>query len=142
MDRRLWLTISTACCLCGAYAVYALFVSPWFAPGIDRLKPIDQKEHDVASVGPSETQIQAETYLADKTWTHKAKYQFRSDSGYFYFLDWNKVEETGEVRFEPFAMIWRPRDHDPEKPPFVIISDSALVKFAQRFEITNPNPGR
>lgn len=141
MDRRTLLTISTAACLCGAYEVYALFVSPWFAPG-GFLPPPHAPRPDDAPATVPEYQTQARMFLADEPWTHDAKYQFRNDAGYFYFSEWDRVDETGEVRFTPFAMIWRPKDHDPEKAPFVIISDSALVRFAEKFEITNRNPGR
>src|SRR4029077_7130495 len=73
--------------------------------------------------------------------TTGSKYQFRSDSGFFYFEEWETLD-TGQVRFKPFAMIWRPKGHPPEKAHYPIVSDSALVEFASKFEVRNPNPGR
>lgn len=141
MDRRTLLTISTAACLCGVYEAYALFVSPLLAPGVIK-PPTGGEGHDPGRAKDSESSLQAQKYLAQETWTHDAEYQFRNDSGFFYFGEWDRLEETGEVRFRPFAMIWRPQNHDPEKDPYVIVSESALVKFAEKFELTKQNPGR
>jgi lipopolysaccharide export system protein LptA len=75
----------------------------------------------------------------------------RTDTAFFYFQEWEPIEQTGKVRFgrpagtgtEPgFAMIWRPKGHHPAAEPYIIVSDSALVEFAEKFEIRNPRPGR
>jgi lipopolysaccharide export system protein LptA len=148
LNRRTLLTGSTCMFLCGLYEAYALFASPWFSPR-EAFEP-DQGPHtrDPAPPKPAENRRQAEAYLSDQEWTYKsngaadgAKYQFRSDTGFFYFNEWETLE-TGQVRFHPFAMIWRPKGHPPEKAPYTIISESALVEFASKFEVTNPNPGR
>ena len=150
MNRRALLTTSTFAILCGTYEAYALFVSPWFSPRVD--VAADQEKHspNPAPPKPPENRRQAELFLSDQEWTYKttgalegAKYQFRSDTGFYYFNEWNRVEPSDrQVRFQPFAMIWRPKGHPPDKAPYTIISESALVEFASKFEVTNSNPGR
>jgi lipopolysaccharide export system protein LptA len=148
LNRRTLLTGSTCMLLCGLYEVYALFASPWFAPP-STFEP-EQGSHasEPAPPKPAENRRQAEVYLRDQEWTYKlegksegAKYQFRSDTGFFYFNEWETLE-TGQVQFTPFAMIWRPKGHAPDKPPYTIVSDSAIVEFASKFDVRNPNPGR
>jgi hypothetical protein len=140
VDRRTLLTVSTAACLCGMYEAYALFVSPLFSPqqirepvGPGRGQPLPK---------PPENRRQAEKHLSDQEWASDSPYQFRTESGFFYFREWEKIEQTGKIRFHPFAMIWWPKGSDPEETPYTIVSDAALVEFAQKFEITNPHPGR
>lgn len=142
MDRRTLLTVSTAACLCGAYEAYALFVSPLFSPHAEVAGDRKKSGDDRSPPKPPENRRQAEKHLADQPWAPDSKYQFRTEAGFFYFDEWEKIEQTGKVRFHPFAMIWRPQGHDPQKDPYTIISESALVEFAERFEVTNPRPGR
>ncbi len=147
MDRRTLLTLSTTACLCGICEVYALIVGPIFSSSSIDIPGDKNHPRDHAPSKPPENKRQAERYLAADAWPSKssigdAAYQFRTDGGFFYFDDWTKIDETGDVRFEPFAMIWRPKGHDPQKAPYTIVSESALMKFAEKFEITNPNPGR
>ncbi len=142
MNRRALLTTSTFAILCGTYEAYALFVSPWFSPRVEPVPEGGIKVTESVPAKPAENRRQAETYLSDQAWASDSKYQFRSDTGFFYFNEWEKVEPTGQVRFKPFAMIWRPKGHPPDKTPYTIISDSALVEFASPFELTKSNPGR
>ena len=163
MDRRTLLTISTAACLCGMYEAYALIVSPFITPRGD-VTANPGNEHSRAPPKPPENRRQAEKYLSDQEWASVSKYQFRTDAGFFYFDDWEKIEpagkaspqirkksaavapsavkQTGKIRFTPFAMIWRPRGSDPAEGPYTIVSESALVEFAEEFDISNPHPGR
>ncbi len=141
MNRRTVFTMSTCMVLCGVYEAYAVFVSPWFSPRVDIVKE-EKHVEEPAAPKPAENRRQAELYLSDQTWASDSKYQFRSDTGYYYFMEWDTVEPTGQVRFQPFAMIWRPKGHPPEKAPYTIVSESALVEFASKFEVTNSNPGR
>ena len=148
LNRRTLLTGSTCMLLCGLYEVYALFASPWFAPPSTIEPEQGSPGREPAPPKPAENRRQAEAYLRDHEWTYKpdglsegAKYQFRSDTGFFYFNEWETLE-TGQVRFQPFAMIWRPKGHPDDKAPYTIVSESALVEFASKFEITNPHPGR
>src|SRR5262249_45749154 len=142
LDRRTLLTISTAACLCGAYEAYALIVSPFLSPRADIGQDAEKAEHVKVPPKHPENRRQAEKYLSDVPWARDSKYQFRTDSGVVYFQEWEKIEETGKIRFHDFAMIWRAKGSDPAETPYTIVSDSALVEFAQKFEITNPHPGR
>jgi len=141
VDRRTLLTFSTAACLCGMCEAYALFVGPMFSRSTIG-RGTDTRDPRPVPPKPPENRRQAEKYLGESSWACDSKYQFRTDAGFFYFQEWEKIEESGDVRFEPFAMIWRPKGHDPQKDPYTIVSDSALVKFAEKFEVTNPQPGR
>jgi lipopolysaccharide export system protein LptA len=145
VNRRTLLTVSTAACLCGIYEVYALVVSPFFSPpAIGERLP---GERGKVPPKPPENRRQAEKYLSDHPWggdssPADSKYQFRTEAGFFYFDEWEKIEQTGKVRFIPFAMIWREKRGDPADDPYTIVSESAVVEFAEKFEITNPHPGR
>ncbi|HEY2249623.1 MAG TPA: hypothetical protein VGH74_01135, partial [Planctomycetaceae bacterium] len=149
LNSRTLLAVSTFACLCGTYEAYALLVSPWFSPPADTVADPKEPASDPVAQKPAENRRQAEAYLRDQEWTYKSdglttgsKYQFRSDTGFFYFNEWETVEPTGQVRFTPFAMIWRPKGHPPDKAPYTIVSDSALVEFVSKFDVKNPNPGR
>ena len=147
MNRRKLFTVSTFALLCGTYEAYALLVSPWFAPPDDTTVGEGNPASGPPSPKPAENRRQAEVYLGERAWRGRSrpadsKFQFRSDTGFFYFDEWDTVEPTGQVRFQPFAMIWRPKGHPPDKPPYTIVSDSALVEFASKFKLSNPNPGR
>jgi hypothetical protein len=151
VDRRTLLTVSTAALLSGFYEAYAVFVSPLFSPRNDLGTESARLQPDKAPPKPPENRRQAEKYLSDQPWTSDSKYQLRTDDSLFYFQEWEPIEQTGKVRFgrpgdpgaEPgFAMIWRPKGHDPAADPYTIVSESALVEFAEKFEITNPHPGR
>jgi len=151
LKRRTLLTMSTAACLCGAYEAYALFISPMFTPHVDMLGGPERRTREPGSHKPPEFRRQAEAHLGHLPWAADAKFQFRNDTGFFYFREWEKVapadndektDSTGKVRFTPFAMIWRPKGHPPDKEPYTIDSESALVQFARPFELTNTDPGR
>lgn len=132
----------------GLYSAYTLFFSPFLAPRIDPLPPGDDNRSgtkDSASSNQPEERKQAQQYLPGQPWAAEPNkgYHFRTETGFFYFKSWdNQVDDGRKVRFTPFAMIWRPRGHDPNKAPYTIVSESAVVEFTSKFEISNPNPGR
>ena len=128
MSRRIILTLSTAGCLCGVYALYAMFVSPLFSP--EYLEgPQSQSAAANIAPPPPENRRQAERHLAAQPWAADAKYQLRTDEAFVYAEEWERVEPTGDVRFKPFAMIWKRAGQPLDKDPIVIVSESALLKF-------------
>ncbi len=143
MDRRTLLTLSTAACLCATYEAYALFISPLFSPAPDSMGGRMKRSDDQIPYKPPENRRQAERFLADQPWASESPYQFRNSGGFFYFQEWENVEDSGEasgkVRFHPFAMIWRPNGHDPKTDPYTIFSESAIVEFAEKFDIKKVN---
>lgn len=138
MDRRTLLTVSTAACLCGMYEAYAMFVGPMLSPQSDLVSKGTTTDRESISSKPAANVRQAEKYLSHLGWdASTAKYQFRSNEGIFYFQEWEPVEETGHVKFQPFAMIWRPKSSKPEDDPYTLSSESAVVAFAEKFDIKN-----
>ncbi|MBS0263376.1 MAG: hypothetical protein JSS02_15650 [Planctomycetes bacterium] len=146
LSRRLKLTISTMACLWGLFSGYTLLFSPLFSPRIEIVDRVGDKVTSETDRGRlTEERRQAETYLPGQPWAAEEKkgYHFRTDSGYFFVRNWdNQVDDGKKVRFTPFAMIWRPKGHDPAKAPYTIVSSSAVVAFTKKFEVSNPNPGR
>jgi hypothetical protein len=145
VNRRTRLTLSTAACLWGLFSAYSLFFSPLLAPRIEMTPGRENAKNESDHPRLTEERRQAEQYLPGQPWAAEEKkgYHFRTDSGFFYFKNWdNQVDDGRKVRFQPFAMIWRPKGHDPNKAPYTIVSESAVVEFTSKFEITNPNPGR
>jgi lipopolysaccharide export system protein LptA len=145
VNRRLRLTVSTAACLWGLYTAYLVFFSPLLAPRVESVGDNGKILLDANPLRMTEERWQAEQYLSGQPWAAEPKkgYHFRTDSGFFYFKNWdNQVDDGRKVRFQPFAMIWRPKGHDPDKDPYTIVSDSAVVEFTSKFEVSSPNPGR
>lgn len=140
MFQRTLFTISMAALFCGAYVVYALVVTPRLTPEIVD-SPAMQRERTPASMRPPENIRIAQKHLGDQPWVEAAKYQMRTDEAFVYFEDWDRVEPGGEVRFKPFAVIWKREGDGPEGVPLTIVSDSALLKFSQPFDVNRPNPG-
>ncbi|HTI52142.1 MAG TPA: hypothetical protein VL475_14365 [Planctomycetaceae bacterium] len=135
------LTLSTSASLCGMYALYGAIVSPLVSPGPELLT------ERTVSAGegprrPPEYRHQAEEHLPQCPWAADAKYQIRNEQTYVYFQEWEKTEQSRRVRFEPFAMVWRQKDHDPKNAPITIDCQSAIDEFAENFDIANPRPGR
>ncbi|MSR59150.1 MAG: hypothetical protein EXS05_16155 [Planctomycetaceae bacterium] len=141
MSRRTLLTLSTAACLLGMFALYELVVSPMVSPGTELLGEPALSTRAISSKS-TDKQKQADDFLADQAWVSKRGFQLQNHGTYVFFRDWEKLEDSGRVRFTPFAMIWRSKDHDRDRAPIVIICDSALVEFAEKFDIQSLKPGR
>lgn len=119
--------------------MYIAVVSPFVSPAAELLSEKRTTSETVTHRRP-ENQRQAEAHLSEYAWTAEAKYQVAVRAGSYVFADtWEKIEQSGRVRFTPFAMIWRSENHDPNEPPITIVSESAIVEFAEDFEITKPN---
>jgi hypothetical protein len=135
------LTLSTAASLSGLYALYGAIVSPLVSPGPELLSERTISRGQIPR-RPPEYRLQAEEHLANCPWAADAKYQLRNEQTYVYFQKWEKTEQSRRVRFTPFAMVWRQKDHDPKNAPITIVCESAVVEFAKEFDIANPRPGR
>ena len=142
MNRRSLLTLSTFACLCGMCALYIALVSPFVSPGAELLSEKRSASEDIPHRTP-ENQRQAEQFLPDQPWAATARYQVTMRAGQFVYADtWEKIEQSGRVRFRPFAMIWRSEGHAPDQPPITIVCESAIVEFAENFDVAKPDPGR
>ena len=132
---------ATAVSLTGAYLLYSMLVSPWITP-LPVKKPLPPTDGDGQPRVVRNVEL-ARRYLSAQPWAAQAPYQFSSkDKTFFYFKDWDQIVETGAVRFEPFALIWFKRMDDNSDEPVTMVAESAVVKFASKFSLSNPNPGR
>ncbi len=148
--RRVLLTILTLVGLFTAYGVYHVLVTPFITAGRINLPEYALLVPSLTS--PRENALQAEEHLAIVPWAAKAKYQLRTADSFIYFDSWDRVEGDKGVRFRPFAMILVRMDEDEkadnsdprekDEPPVTVVSDSALLRFESKFEMTNSNPGR
>ncbi|MCH7990522.1 MAG: hypothetical protein IID46_15380, partial [Planctomycetes bacterium] len=76
-------------------------------------------------------------------WATKAKYQLRTDNSFVYAQTTEPNHAENAIRFSPFAVVWMQKGKRENEEPYVIISESAYIKFANSFEdLSNPNPGR
>lgn len=142
LSRRTPLTLLTTAILIGLYGIYGLVVGPLAVPPQIDADDEQLKRVQLESGRPRENARMARVHLAAEPWAADARYQLRTDEAFVYFQDWFSADSGESVRFEPFAMIWMRRDAGGEESPITIVSDSAYVKFAAKFDTANPNPGR
>lgn len=140
--RRLGMTLTTAAVLTVCFSVYAMVLRPVVdTPGI--ASPGPRTDSDIwAPRRPRQGQEMARKYLASQPWAEEAKYILRTEEAFVYFEEWDPLEDDEAVRFTPFAMIWMQKGRKENEDPITIISDSAYVRFANKFRPTSPNAGR
>ncbi|MGQ0635246.1 MAG: hypothetical protein ACT4QC_11595 [Planctomycetaceae bacterium] len=149
MDRRTVLTLSTAAVLSGLYALYGVVFGPLLSPRLEINRRAVTRSDD-APARDLECAREAAEHLPEQIWAADAAYQAHFGRSIVFAEKWEMVENEGRektaesrrVRFRPFAMIWRSADQKPDEAPLTIVSESAVVEFAQKFSITNPHPGR
>ncbi len=119
-----------------------MLVSPWISPHSVK-KPAFPAGLDTSPLNRGRASELARRYLSAQTWAAQAPYQFSNkEKTYFYFKKWKQIDEDGAVRFEPFALIWFSRIDDTSEEPVTMVAESAVVNFASKFSLSNPNPGR
>lgn len=151
MLKRLAITILATGCLCGAYGLYALCVTPM----VQRETPVVQQQVKQRVDHPGKrgrhSEI-SEKYLPDSKWSWDALYQFHDGNRYIFTEKWERKPEgdfnkpgvqnpKGEIEFTPFAMVVINEDN-PSEPPYTLVSRSAVLQFENGFESSNYNPGR
>ena len=147
MPRRALLTLSSACSLFGLYMLYASLVGRMIAaPSING--PHNPRGSHRPN-GPIESIAQARAHLGSNSWAANAKYKIRTANAFVYFEQWTPDDSDKGVRskpfgvrFKPFAVIWIQQGKQEDEAPLVISSESAYIKFASKFDFTDPNPGR
>jgi hypothetical protein len=128
----------------GAFALYwfySLVVSPLVAPPELKGPPRTGAGGSVET-GPLTNLELAKKHLPHVPWAGDAKYQLRTANTIVYAEDWQSIDNDKAVRFKPFAMIWMQQGRKPGEAPITIVSDSAYVRFTNKFDVTKPNPGR
>jgi len=148
MTRRLLFTAAIACSLSGLYAVYASVVRPLVALPAGSL-PLPAMAFENDTPRPLENVRVATAYLSEQPWAAKAKYHLRSQQTFVYTNEWIPESTKGpngpddRIRLRPFAMALVQHDRQTgEERVVTVVSESALVKFADSFELPNPDPGR
>jgi len=135
------LTWACAAGLFSLYWIYSLSVSRLVVPPtVDR--PVQNADHRRPSRPPLTNLQIAKRYLPHVKWAGDAMYQMRTANSFVYAEDWQNVGSENAVRFKPFAMVWMKKGAEPGEQPITIVSDSAYVRFARKFDVTKPNPGR
>lgn len=132
------LSLTTMAGLSGTYALYAALVNPLIQPPLPG--PDDHVGGHVTPP-PRNSVLVAERFLSAAPWAAQAQYQLRTKEAFVFFENWKRVDGNEAVRFWPFAIVWIHNDRALREGPITFVSESAMVKFATKFEITN-DPGR
>ncbi len=137
---RFALTLLTAGILTGFYLAYSMVINPIVQ------SPELSRNEDASNLPPAPPPMQgikmAERWLPSQPWAADAKSVIRTDQAFIYFEDYELLDNDEAVRFTPFAMIWVDKDPEPDKQPYTVVSQSAYIKFAKKFDFKDPDPGR
>lgn len=140
LSRRA-LACVTAAGLLLLYWIYSQTITPHVKPpGIDtNVSAGDDGERLPAPL----TNLQiARRHLPHVPWAGDAKYQLRTANAFVYAEDWKSIDSDNAIRFQPFAMVWMQKGRQPGEAPVTIVSESAYIRFARKFDIAKPSPGR
>jgi lipopolysaccharide export system protein LptA len=141
MSRRALLTLATLCILLGMYTGYAALMQPLVQHA--EVRPLLPAATEGEAPRPVENVRIASEHLAHQPWTAVAKYHLRSQQAFIYTDHWQPDGNEGRVRLMPFAMAWVTTNRvTGEEQVVTVVSESASVKFAGSFQVSNPNPGR
>lgn len=152
MPRRLLLTFSSAAWLTGVYLLYAHFISPIIEPSqLTAREPqavVSQTEPDEFQPGAHHSM--ATEFLPDQDWAKTAENQFKVGDMFLYA---NTVEQNSggspdkqggqaEIRFKPFALVWKNPKGKPDDPPLRVTADAAVIRFESTFDISSQQASR
>lgn len=143
MTRRFLLTMSSTAWLIGLYCLYARFITPWLEPAeqTSRQAQVVPVETDPAEFSTGVQRNLAERFLPDQDWAKIAENQFCFGDLYIYTNLVEENSEKGEIKFSPFAMIWKNPHGDPDEPPLRVTADSAVIRFRSlKDDGTEPSP--
>ena len=157
MTRRLLLTFSTSAWLIGAYLLYAQFVSPAVEPPqltakeVNLLAPTPEHSESRPAL-QDEHHTLATEFLPDQDWAKDADNKFTFGDIYIYT---NKVEQLdapagagdpaggrSEMRFKPFALVWKNPNGKPGELPLRITAEAAVIQFESKLDLAGGKPGR
>lgn len=142
------------------YLLYAHLVSPIVEP----TQLTAQEPKFVSTPGdseeshPGDQDSVAAEFLPDQDWAKDAANQFRIGDMFLYA---NSVEQEradgvgpdaakgadpqgglAQIRFRPFALVWKNPKGKSGEPPLRITAEAAVIQFESAFDLTNANPGR
>lgn len=139
------------------YLLYAHLVSPIVEPTqLTAQEPPYNSQIDPEESRPGDQDSVAAEFLPDQDWAKDAANQFRIGDMFLYA---NTVEQepanghdaaknvdqqggNAQVRFRPFALVWKNPKGKSGEPPLRITAEAAVIQFESAFDLTNPKPGR
>lgn len=142
MNSRSVLTTSVVSGLFGLYMVYALMMNALIGvqtlgPSIPISLPAPQR--------PSEPRDLAEKYLVTSldAWELDADYIVNRPRSHLFFNDWvhrpyRDGDSENAIEFTPFAMVLKSKTDR----PVTMQSESARIRFSNRFSMSKPDTGR
>jgi len=143
VNSRSVLTTSVVSGLFGLYMVYALVMNALI--GVQTLEQPIPKSLP-APERPSEPRELAEKYLISPesdSWELDADYMVNRERSHLYFNDWvhrsyHPGDPENAIEFTPFAMVLKSKTDR----PVTMQSESARVRFSNRFSMERPDTGR
>lgn len=140
------------------YLLYAHLVSPIVEPTqLTAQEPqYSSPTEGTEESRPGDQDSVAAEFLPDQDWAKDAANQFRIGDMFLYA---NTVEQepangndaaknadqqggNAQVRFRPFALVWKNPKGKSGEPPLRITAEAAVIQFESAFDLTNPKPGR
>ncbi|MCH7688741.1 MAG: hypothetical protein IH899_19010, partial [Planctomycetes bacterium] len=141
LQRRSLQSMLTAAILTAVYGLYSQFVSPLVLPPAPETTTASSQMPVVPQ--PRKNREIAEQYLQLAPWAAHAKYQLRTENAFVYAQTSVPNDAKDAIRFTPFAVVWMQTGKRENEAPYVIISESAYIKFANPIEdLFSSNPGR
>lgn len=143
LQKRVLNVVLTAALLSGLYWIYSLTVSPRIQPPKPKARSASAQAPQVPK--PKKNQDVAELYLQSVPWASTARIQYRNedDTAFVFTNERKKHRSEKAIRFKPFAMVWMQKGKKENDVPYVIISETAYVKFANPIDnFTKSKPGR
>ena len=124
--------------------MYAHFVSPIVEPRqLTAQQPLPLNHFPQESVRRSGVHDAiAEEFLSDLAWVKNAANQFQIGDMFLYANTIEQHPGKSEMRFEPFAMVWKNPKAKPGEEPLRIIADAAVVQFESAISLSGDKPGR
>lgn len=135
-QRPALMAVSVAGLSC-LYVLYAYLVNPLVQ--VRSVTPVGDRGGQFTPA-PPQLVMMASQHLPSQPWAANASIQFRTRDAYVYSEKWEQVESDQAVRFTPFAMVWVENEEDDE--PIALWCRSAIVRFADAFDRSNPRPTR
>lgn len=144
MSRRFLLTLATTAWLVGLYLLYARYVSPLVEPvqlASATLNVVPAPTISERETPASEHHTVAEAFLPNQDWAKTADNQYRVGDMFLYAMEVEQLNDRAEIRFRPFAMVWKNPKAKAGEPPVRITAESAIVRFQAAFDLDSQQSG-
>jgi hypothetical protein len=144
LSRRFLLTLATTAWLVGLYFLYARYVSPLVEPS--------QLAGEPSASAPAAAGIEreattsehlevAKAFLPNQDWAKTADNRYRVGDMFLYAMVVEQLNDRAEIKFRPFAMVWKNPNAKPGDPPVRITAESAVLRFEAAFNLDSQQSG-